>query len=78
MIFESVNCDKKRLRERLEGNTFCTWKKIEDLTLKNYYDQVKLNNGKPLSNSPAYQCLIEEKGLEEIACRNKFLGLIGI
>jgi len=37
-IFESVNCDKKRLRERLEGNTFCTWKKIEDLTLKNYYE----------------------------------------
>ena len=40
VLFEQVNCDKKRLRERLEGTTYCTWKKIEDLTLKNYFEAI--------------------------------------
>ena len=38
VMFESVNCDKKRLRAKLEGKNFCTWKKLEDLTLKSYYE----------------------------------------
>ena len=37
-IFEQVNCDKNRLRDRLAGNSFCIWKKIEDLTLQNYFN----------------------------------------
>lgn len=32
-IFEQVNCDKKRLRDRLQGNSYCIWRKIEDVTL---------------------------------------------
>lgn len=76
-IFEQVNCNKQRLRERLQGGSFCSWKKIEDMILKNYYDETKANNGKPPAQlSEPYQLLIEEKGLEEIAARNKFLNLV--
>ena len=74
-IFAQVSCDKTKLRERLEGSTYCTWKKIEDLTLKNYFEAVQLNGGHVNGTINAqYQCLVEEKGLDEIAARNKFLG----
>ena len=46
VLFEQVNCDKNRLRQRLEGTTYCTWKKIEDLTLRSYYDAMQRNGGK--------------------------------
>mmetsp|Transcript_37432 Transcript_37432/g.49221 ORF Transcript_37432/g.49221 Transcript_37432/m.49221 type:complete len:124 (+) Transcript_37432:706-1077(+) len=65
-IFEQVNCDKNRLRDRLEGNTFCIWKKIEDVTLCNYWEQTKANGGVPPQNNAHYQCLLEEKGAAEI------------
>lgn len=75
VMFGQVNCDKKRLRERLEGTTYCTWKKIEDLTLKNYFEAVQQNGiaGSGAENAQ-YQCLVEEKGTDEIAARNRYLG----
>jgi len=78
VLFEQVNCDKKRLQERLEGSSHCTWKKIEDLTLKNYYDAVQRNGRVPAhsTESAQYQCLVEEKGADEIAARNRFLGYV--
>ena len=36
-IFGQVNCDKQRLRDHLAGKSYCRWKSIEDLILKNYY-----------------------------------------
>ncbi len=75
-IFEQVNCDKKRLRERLQGNSYCIWRKIEDVTLQTYFFKVKANGGKPLPYDAQYQCLVDEKGESEIIARNKFLGLV--
>ena len=57
-IFESVNCDKKRLRDRLKGETYCVWRKLEDVTLQNHYYAVKANGGKPVANDIAYNCLL--------------------
>lgn len=75
-IFDQVNCDLKRLRDRLEGNTFCVWKKIEDLTLQKHFEDVKKNGGaQPRELDQHYKCLVEEKGLEEIAARSRYLGL---
>ena len=75
-LFEQVNCDKRKLRERLEGTSTCTWKKIEDLTLKNYCEALKRSKGGNVRNSEVaqYRCLVDEKGLEEITARCKFLG----
>ena len=76
LIFEQVNCDKKRLRERLEGNSFCSWKKIEDLTLKRYWECVQENGNDEARKSDHYQALLEEKGSAEIAARMRFLGYV--
>lgn len=41
-IFEQVNCDKKRLIEQLEGGSYCSWKKLDDLALKNIWTEMKV------------------------------------
>ena len=76
-LFEQVNCDKRRLREHLEGKNIVSWKKIEDYTLENYYKWTQNYGRAPSEGDPVYmtyQCLLEEKGVDEIKARNKFLG----
>jgi len=74
-IFSQVNCCKKATRERLAGETFCTWKKIEDLILETYKEATVKNGGVAPKPDRQYQCLIDEKGQTEINRRNIFLGL---
>lgn len=75
-LFEQVNCDKRKLRQKLEGSSTCTWKKIEDLTLKNYHDALKRSSSGVVhgTEKAQYQCLVAEKGQEEINARCRFLG----
>jgi len=75
-MFGQVNCDKKRLRDRLAGNSFCVWKKLEDLILQNHFNQTKANGGVPPTENSHYKQLLEEKGASEIQARMKFLGLV--
>ena len=75
-MFEQVNCSKTRLVERLNGDSFCAWKRLEDLILETHYNLKKGNGGKEPERSAQYMCLIEEKGLDEIEARNKFLGFV--
>ena len=76
-IFEQVNCDKKRLREQLEGGSYCSWKKLDDLALKNIWTEMKAQgSGFSKANDPCYKLLVEEKGAAEIQARMKFLGYV--
>ena len=80
-LFAQVNCDKRRLREHLEGKNIVSWKKIEDYTLENYFKWTQSHGHEPSKTDPVYmtyQCLIDEKGIDEIKARNKFLGFDAI
>lgn len=57
-IFEQVNCSKRATRERLAGETFCTWKRLEDLILKQYHESMIRNGGVPPKNDSQYDCLV--------------------
>ena len=60
----------------LEGSSSCTWKKLDDLTLKNYFEALKRSTNGIVhgQEKTQYQCLVEEKGQEEINARCRFLG----
>ena len=75
-IFESVSCDKKRLREYFEGSHMIAWTKIEDHHLKKYYEACQSDRAEEAQTDHGYQTLVADKGLDEIQARNRFLGFV--
>ena len=61
-IFESVSCSKSHFKKVLEKQSFTTWTAIDDLGLKSI-------------DSPEYNHLVAQKGIEEVERRKLFLGI---